>query len=404
MIDRVVTHRRRISVALTALLAIMGACLTQEGSESFVVDHTASGVPVVNNRPGTAPPIAPMVARVALELGSLDGEAPDVFGDIGAIDITGDEIFVLDALAREIRVFGLDGRHLRSFGRAGDGPGEFQYADAIVATEEGSVWVFDPPRLRLSLFGPTGEYQSSVTGQPGPISFPSPSVIAPDGDLFGVNFRNIGRDYSSPMHAGDLDLYQIIRVDPETGSVDTLPSITMPVSRVGDVRVPQAGVIQLAIEPDGSVWFSHPTEYRLYHRSPSGDTLLIVELEGQVPVPISAAERDSIAAGLRRTATRFGRDGPIPAADDIPEARPLVARVLGVQEGILFVVPRVEGVTEGTVVDLFDAEVGEYRGQVELPFSLGRSDPVRLRGRTLIAAVPGELDVPKVVRVVFDER
>ncbi len=271
-------------VALVGILGLAG-CGQPEGAETFVEEVTPSGIPLAINRPGVEAPPAPMVARVALELGALGGEQPDVFGDVGAVDLSGDEIFVLDAMAREVRVFGLDGRHLRSFGRAGDGPGEFQYASSIAAGDDGSVWVFDPPRLTLSRFGADGEYESSIAGQPGSIPLPPPSAIAPDGALLGFYFSNVGRDYSAPMHAGDLDLYQIIRVEPTTGAVDSLPSLTMPVLRVGGVRVPQAGVIQLSIEPNGAVWFSDPSEYRLYHRSAAGDTLLIVELEDQAPVP-----------------------------------------------------------------------------------------------------------------------
>lgn len=53
-------------------------------------------------------------------------ETPDEFGRVSAIALgPGGTVFVADAGNHEIRVFGLDGEHLRTFGRGGEGPGEF---------------------------------------------------------------------------------------------------------------------------------------------------------------------------------------------------------------------------------------------------------------------------------------
>ena len=37
-----------------------------------------------------------------------------------------EEVFVADGRNREVRVFGLDGAYRRTFGREGEGPGEFR--------------------------------------------------------------------------------------------------------------------------------------------------------------------------------------------------------------------------------------------------------------------------------------
>ena len=74
--------------------------------------------------------------EIGLELGSFDGPGADVFGHISSVAVGLDgKIFVLDDLAQEIRVFDANGSHLYSFGRRGEGPGEFRYAEVVILDE-----------------------------------------------------------------------------------------------------------------------------------------------------------------------------------------------------------------------------------------------------------------------------
>ena len=57
-----------------------------------------------------------------------DTGSPDEFGWVSSVALGPDEaVYVADAMNDEIRVFGLDGAHRRTFGREGAGPGEFDY-------------------------------------------------------------------------------------------------------------------------------------------------------------------------------------------------------------------------------------------------------------------------------------
>jgi hypothetical protein len=59
--------------------------------------------------------------RIDLEIGSADGDGPDVFGRIGGLlELDDGRILVSDMLANEIRVFSAGGEHLFSFGREGE--------------------------------------------------------------------------------------------------------------------------------------------------------------------------------------------------------------------------------------------------------------------------------------------
>src|SRR5688572_9369050 len=62
---------------------------------------------------------------VDLVIGRTEGDGPDVFGRVSGVaqDSEG-RIYVADALAHTIGVFGPSGSHLYTIGREGSGPGE----------------------------------------------------------------------------------------------------------------------------------------------------------------------------------------------------------------------------------------------------------------------------------------
>jgi len=52
-----------------------------------------------------------------LRIGTLEGTGPDLFGQIDALEVDRDgRIWVLEGQAQELRVFGRDGRWLRTIG------------------------------------------------------------------------------------------------------------------------------------------------------------------------------------------------------------------------------------------------------------------------------------------------
>ena len=59
---------------------------------------------------------------------------------------------------QRLEVFAADGRHVRSMGREGDGPGEFRSIFFVGCLPGDSVGAWDPLLGRLSVFGPGGEY------------------------------------------------------------------------------------------------------------------------------------------------------------------------------------------------------------------------------------------------------
>lgn len=85
-------------------------------------------------------------------------ETPDEFGRVSAVALgPGGTVFVADAANSEIRVFGLDGAHLRTFGRGGEGPGEFASIYSIAWVGD-RLLTYDPHLGRVGEFSAEGEW------------------------------------------------------------------------------------------------------------------------------------------------------------------------------------------------------------------------------------------------------
>lgn len=95
---------------------------------------------------------------MVLRVGELDGPAERTFGRIGDVVVgPAEEILVADLMVPTIRVFDAEGGYLRSFGRAGQGPGELVSIFGLHAADDGLVPVWDPLAGRITLLDLYGQ-------------------------------------------------------------------------------------------------------------------------------------------------------------------------------------------------------------------------------------------------------
>ena len=71
-------------------------------------------------------------------------------------------LYVLDRAARHVVTIGPDGQLLRTIGRSGDGPGEFESPYRLVVWYDGSIAVTDIERTAIQLFDADGTYSRRV--------------------------------------------------------------------------------------------------------------------------------------------------------------------------------------------------------------------------------------------------
>jgi len=101
--------------------------------------------------------IVRLAPQVIFQLGELDGDGPEVFGDLTGIvvDPTG-HFFVLDEHSKSVKRFSSHGEFLEEFGREGEGPGEFRGPSGLATDGASHLYVVDAALQRMSVFRTDG--------------------------------------------------------------------------------------------------------------------------------------------------------------------------------------------------------------------------------------------------------
>ncbi len=113
------------------------------------------------------------VQRFRLETGEYvggfggDGTAPGQLNRAEGLGVgPGGEVYVADSCNHRIQVFSLDGRLLRTHGRAGRGPGEFSYPYDVRVDADGRQYVCEFGNSRVQILGPD-DRTLEILGGPG---------------------------------------------------------------------------------------------------------------------------------------------------------------------------------------------------------------------------------------------
>ncbi len=115
-------------------------------------------------------------------LDSLDPE--EVYGQgIGKISVHDDLVYVPIPTLGTVRVFDLDGEHLRSFGYPGGKVGQLAFPIAAEVAPDGTVLVLDKNRFAVLCYRPDGRFAGEFGGKgAAPGWFYYPGLLAVDGD------------------------------------------------------------------------------------------------------------------------------------------------------------------------------------------------------------------------------
>jgi len=120
-------------------------------------EETRNGVPWVLN---PTEPLSPPVVVAAKELWRAGGESDEeiMFGVISQITSdTQGNVYLLDAQLNQVFIFSPNGEPIRSIGREGEGPGEFQRPSDLFLTADGNVAVMQRMPGRIVLLTPEGD-------------------------------------------------------------------------------------------------------------------------------------------------------------------------------------------------------------------------------------------------------
>jgi hypothetical protein len=355
-----------------------------------------------------------LVAEEELRIGSVND--PDVgFSRIGGVAVDAEGlIHVLESEDRQIRVYDDQGRHIRSIGRHGAGPGEFRSVTLIGLLHD-TLAVGDPSLGRITFFTRTGELLETfpmppvwLQPAPGVMLMVEPVRFKQDG--FATSVTKLMMQAEPPSDS--FSVPQVV-LDRKGRITDTLRlerwDLSEPRIRVGnvDIRLPSAPPATL-LYIDGQedtyvvdrpvAALADQAAFTVARMAAAGDTVYHEEIRYR-PATFSAAVVDSIVARAVRPHLRTQKadSGAIAVgirqALSLPPYQPPVTQGRVGADGVLWLRLHDDGTDQHRWVLI--GPDGRLQGAVSLPrrVTLHWSS-----GERVWAAVRDEFDVPWLVR------
>lgn len=399
----------RLSLVLGVLSVVSGCGGTDSTSTVGAVrDTLPDGTPIVRyDALGTAETVVDLDPD--LTLGAVDGEGPQVFGDVRGIEARPDgEIFVLDAQALEVRVFGPTGEFRRTLSRHGEGPGELGATNGMVLAAD-TLFVYD--LRKWAILGLAVDDGRELVRYPTPVrsyGFMWQGVR----DHEGRHWKEASHSDAEPVYPpqeglNEADSRTYMKVyDPSTEASDSVLLGT----RTGQwwvqafdngfssQQIPFSSTTLSVVDPAGGFWRVSTDAYRIARLDASGDTTLIIEA-AVPPRPVTPGDREAVV----EAAAERGAEAARVAADRLEVAgseHPVVASIFVAADRLWVMRDMPEG--ERTRVDAFDRD-GGYRGSIRLPTGASEYLAPRVRGRHMYVLTQDDLDIAYVLRLPLPE-
>jgi hypothetical protein len=364
---------QRIVVAM-GCAALLAACGGDERGGAAVAVRDSAGVRIVENR--GLDEAAPLGWRVggAPEI-DVGAEAEPVLSQVtGACRRPDGAIVVASSGTQRLEVFGGDGRHLRSIGRGGEGPGEFRSIFHLACLPGDTVAAWDPLLGRLSVFGPDGGYARGTT--PGPLGSPFPRVhgVVPGG-RFVVAAEGGGVPAAGKVARDTAEWLLIGAAGAREASLGRFPGTEQIAHSDAAgmlIRPLPFGLATAAAVHGGALYVATGERYEVRIHDMDGAPRSIIRGDRARP-PVTG---DDVRA-YRRAVVTFGGDAQARAREEAlldgapyPREMPAIDALQVDEEGNVWVQepgrPGADGPRRWTV---FDPD-GAARGTVELPSEL----------------------------------
>jgi len=285
-----------------------------------------------------------------------------------------------------IRVFDAAGAPTRSFGRGGEGPGEFGFVSGIAVLPDGGVLVSDMMTPRLTAFGPDGVLRGTTR-----LDAPIMRLRAsPDGRHIVAQAAEWAT-MSAAVHLVD-----------DTGAVVATPLPTTE-GRMLDAegRSVAPGLLSMAVDTEGDVAVAGSYTYRIPVLDPTGAEVAVVARDIPRTERTDAEIREladalSRGPGAREAIAAGGRAADAPPAPEVDPLRPHFAPGALDRDGDgRLWVRTARGGPGRTLFDVF-APDGEFLGELGVDVEIGAWSV----GRDLLVGVTEDpaLGVNSVVR------
>ena len=178
----------RAPYLLIALVTLPGVGCGGETRDASYVTTDSAGVTLVNNSAPLYPAGSWAVDPVPLiAIGEAEGNESELLNGVTSARLLhADTLVLVNAGSSEVRWYDGSGRHIRSIGRVGEGPGEFsRYGPgAMCVTHNRELVVGDPMQRRAAVFDAGGRLSRMISLRAA-AAFPSIQGCFSDGSLLG---------------------------------------------------------------------------------------------------------------------------------------------------------------------------------------------------------------------------
>jgi len=392
----------RIGSLLSVAAVTMATACAESSSSSTGADASLDG---------PDRPVALTTAEVA-SVGALDGAEWETFAGVRdvAFDASGN-LYIFDPDNHRIVVTDREGRHLRTLGREGAGPGELRQPNAMAVGRDGAVVVADGASQAFVVYDDSGAFVRQVpfAGEHG-MPF-GDLAMRPTGDLLtpgrGMVLRMGTQGAEEPAEPDFVPVRAISPVDgtetvlyegwlapqPEATDAETLRGENTTIVIRGRRLEAFRAATHVAVLPDGGLAVADSVDWSLDILAPDGaprDVLRRPIDPRPVTDQIRELERERRLTQLEEGGSRirlFGSGGGAPAG--------IAEQIREMQRG------QIETMAFADVVPVIYAVAADWEGRLwvrrtgEVP---GEDGPIDLVGAdgTYFGTLPaGSFDVPR---------
>jgi len=291
-----------------------------------------------------------LVLEEELSLGKKEGEKEFMFTRGLSIDIDKHEnIYVLDKVSAEVRVFNKKGEFLKSFGSRGQGPGEFQNPQFMQILNNQEMIIWDPSTYRFLIFSLEGEYLRKISTSR--LAYPlNPVKRDKKGNLIAFMIP------PPPMGGPEL-----VKLNNKFERLMTIARKEKSDSRQRREFKVMEPSLYCAVFKDDSVLWGNSKKYELQILNPEGKLVRKV-IRICKPVKITEIEKKDLEERYSRTSVAKYGFKPI-----FPKHYPFFQDISVDEEGRIFVLTfeRVSMEERFYYLDIFDSE-GRYIGKTPM--------------------------------------
>lgn len=281
-----------------------------------------------------------LILEEDLSIGVESGDEDYMFAELRSVQVDEDEdIIVFDWKYNVIKVFDKNGKHIRTFGKHGQGPGELQMPSRMYLKGGKDIGILDNGNNRFYYFSKEGKCLKET-------------VLGKNARIFRAIPDSRGFIYGDTIVIdGNLRKDSIIKFDPEFNSVSTIATYEKTYTRQ-EINPVREGLVFQVITDDSLIW-ANISEYILYVVNPEGKLFKKI-IKEYSKIKISEKEKEVILK------ERFG-DEQLPPGIKIafPKHYPPIYYFLGDNKGRIYVRTYEQGSQGKIKWDVFDEE-GRY--------------------------------------------